>query len=215
MDVVLLCRDSGDDVEVGQAVVLHVGGGEAVKALLHPIGEDARNAQYLRARFTQDVHNVQNAAAGGDEVLDDDDLLARLKAAFDLVFAAVVLAGRAHIAHGKAHHVADDGRVRDACRACAHQDLRVGVIGADELAQRAFHLCAHLGRGQDQAVVAVDGTLDAAGPGEGLVRAEKDRADGEQALCNAAFQMLHFYLFSFQMISRLTRSVFPKYRVFR
>ena len=107
----MLRRYVGDDVKVGQAVVLHVGGGEAVKALLHTVGEDARNAQHLRARFAQDAHNVQNAAAGGDEVLDDDDLLARLKAALDLVLAAVVLAGRAHIAHGKAHHVADDGGV--------------------------------------------------------------------------------------------------------
>ena len=75
MDVILLRRYVGDDVKVGQAVVLHVGGGKAVKSLLHPIGEDARNAQHLRARLAQDVHNVQDASAGGDEVLDDDDLL--------------------------------------------------------------------------------------------------------------------------------------------
>ena len=32
MDIVLFRRYVGDDVKVGQAVVLHVGGGEAVKA---------------------------------------------------------------------------------------------------------------------------------------------------------------------------------------
>ena len=85
--------------------------------------DSARRAD-LRARFTQDVHNVQNASAGGDEVLDDDDLLTRLKAALDLVLAAVVLAGRAHIAHGKAHHMADDGGVGDARRARAHQQYK-------------------------------------------------------------------------------------------
>ena len=32
MDVVLLCRDGSDNVKICQAVVLHVRGGEAVKA---------------------------------------------------------------------------------------------------------------------------------------------------------------------------------------
>lgn len=93
-------RYVGDDVKVGQAVVLHVRGGKAVKPLLHAVGEDARNAEHLRARFAQDAHNVQNAAAGGDQIFNDDDLLTRLEATLDLILAAVILAGRAHIAHG-------------------------------------------------------------------------------------------------------------------
>ena len=100
VDIILFRRYVGDDVKVGQAVVLYVRGGKAVKPLLHAVGEDARNAEHLRARFAQDAHNVQNAAAGGDQIFNDDDLLTRLEATLDLILAAVILAGRAHIAMG-------------------------------------------------------------------------------------------------------------------
>ena len=76
--------------------------------------------------------------------------------------------------------MADDGGVGDARRARAHQYLHIGIVGANDLAQCAFHLRAHLGRGQDQAVVTVDRALDAAGPGEGLVRPQEHRADAQQ-----------------------------------
>ena len=104
----------------------------------------------------------------------------------------------------EAEQMRGDGGVGDARRARTHQHLHIGIVGANDLAQRTFHLRAHLGCGQNQAVVAVDGTLDAAGPSEGLVRAKEYCADGEQSLRDAAFQMLHFYLFSFQNVSLLT-----------
>ena len=61
-----------------------------------------------------DVHNVQNASTGGDDTLDATPTLTGL-ATLDLVLAAVILAGRTHIASWESfHHVADDGGAGDA-----------------------------------------------------------------------------------------------------
>ena len=40
-------------VEIGQRDVAHMGGGHAVKALLHAVGEQAGDPQHLRARIAQ------------------------------------------------------------------------------------------------------------------------------------------------------------------
>ena len=45
------------------------------------------------------------------------------------------------------------------------------------------------GGGEGQAVVAVNGAFDAAGPGERLVGAQKDRADAEKIMGNGVFQI--------------------------
>ena len=46
---------------------------------------------------------------------------------------------------------------------------------------------AYGGSGEGQAVVAVDGALDAAGPGEGLVRPQEHRADAQQIVGDFTF----------------------------
>ena len=74
--------------------------------------------------------------------------------------------------------MARDGGVGDARRRSAHENLHTGIVLADKVHQPLLHMGADLGGGEGQAVVAVDGALDAAGPGKGLVRAEEHRADG-------------------------------------
>ena len=55
----------------------------------------------------------------------------------------------------------------------AHQDLCLRVVVPDQLRKAVFHIQPHLRRGEGQAVVAVHRAFYAAGPGKGLVRAEK------------------------------------------
>ena len=204
LDIVLLHCNSSDHIKICQAHVLHVCRGQPLETLFHAVGEDAHHTEHLRACRAQNLHHVQNASAGGNEVLHHYDLLTLFKSSFDLVLPAMVLARAADIAHWKLHHVSDNGRVRDTCRARAHKHLRLRIFALNGLHDRRLHLRAHIGCSENQAIVAVDGAFDAAGPGEGLVRTEEYRTDGEQSLRNAAFQMLHFYLFSFQNVSLLT-----------
>ena len=60
-------------------------------------------------------------------------------------------------------------------------------MGADQLHQALLHGRADGGSGEGQAVVAVDGALDAAGPGEGLVRPQEHRADAQQIVGDFTF----------------------------
>ena len=87
-----------------------------------------------------------------------------------------------------AHDMAHDGGVGDACGGGAHQDLYFRVVLADQVHQALFHMGADGGRRQGQAVVAVDGALDAGSLGEGLVGPQKDRSDREQVMGNGVFQ---------------------------
>ena len=99
----------------------------------------------------------------------------------------MVLAAGADVAHGQAHEVAHDGGVGDARRRSAHENFHTGIVLADEVHQPLLHVGADLRGGEGQAVVAVDGAFNAAGPGEGLVRAEEHRADGEQVVGDGLF----------------------------
>ena len=83
--------------------------------------------------------------------------------------------------------MADDGGVGDARGGRAHQHLNLGKVLAHQRGQPLFDLGAHCGRGQRQAIVAIDGALDAAGPGEGLVGAEDDGLNAQKSLCNLLF----------------------------
>ena len=80
-------------------MILHPGLREALEALLHAIGEDGRHAQHLGPGVAQDLHDLEDAAAGRDQILYDDDLLPREKLPLDLVFPPVVLRTGANIAH--------------------------------------------------------------------------------------------------------------------
>ena len=188
-DVALLRTRAGDGVQIREAHVFDLRGGEPLHALFHAVGKDAHDAEHLRAGLPQHVHDLKDTAARGDQILHHDDLLALFQPPFDLVLAAVVLAGRAHIAHGKAHHMADDGGVGDAGRGRAHEHLRLRILAPDRLGDGALDQITRLGRGQDEAVVAVDGALDAAGPRERLLRAQKHCLDREQAARNFVFDI--------------------------
>ena len=186
-DVAAFGGHFGDDVEVGEAHVLHIGFGHAFEALLHAVGEDAGHAEHFGTGFTEHLDHVEHGTAGGDEVFDDHDLLAGFEAAFDLVAAAVVLGAGAHIAHGQAHDVAHDGGMGDAGGAGAHEHFAFGVDFTHDLSQAVFHVVAHFGRGQGEAVVAVHRALDAAGPGEGFVGAEEHGFDGKKVFGDKLF----------------------------
>ena len=72
------------------------------------------------------------------------------------------------------------GGMGDAGRGGSHQGLAAGIILADGFRQPGFDAVAYFRCAEDETVVAVDGALDATGPGKRLLRSEKDGADGEQ-----------------------------------
>ena len=184
-DITFLRAHLGDGIQVRQAHVLHAGLRHALHALLHAVGEDAHHAQHLSARFPQGLHGFQHAAAGGDQILHDHDLLALVQTALDAVLAAVVLIAGADVAHGQAQQVGGNGGVGDTGGGGAHQDLRLRILPLHGIGDGLLHLVPGFRSGEDQPVIAVDGALDAAGPGKGLLRAEKDRLDLQQTLGNA------------------------------
>ena len=118
-------------------------------------------------------------------------LLAGLETALDLVLTAVVLLAGPDVAHGQAQDMGGDGRVGDAGGGGAHQDLDVGVLLADDVSQGVLHIVADLRGRQGQPVVAIDGTLDAAGPGKGLPGPEKDGLDLQKILGNDGLDVFH------------------------
>ena len=186
-DVTAFGGDFGDNVEVGEAHVLHVSFGHAVEALLHAIGKDAGHAKHFGTGFAEHLHHVEHGATGGNKVFDDHDFLAGFEAAFNLVAAAVVLGAGAHITHGQAHDVAHDTGMGDTGGAGTHKHFTFGVVFAHDLGKAVFHLVTHFGGGEGQAVVAVHGALDAAGPGEGFVGAEEHSFDGKKAFGDKLF----------------------------
>ena len=86
-----------------------------------------------------------DAAAGGDEVLDDHDLLALFQLALDLVAAAVILGAGAHVAHGQAAGCGRRWR-RGRCRRwrCPSALRSPGSCLLDGLGEAVFHVQAHL-----------------------------------------------------------------------
>ena len=144
--------------------------GKPVQTLLEAVGEDRDDAKNFRAGIPQSLHHLNAASGSGDQVFHHHYLLALFQPALDAVLTAMVLVAGADIAHGQIHEMTHNGGVSDACGGGAHQHLGLWIVGADQLRQSLFHVGADGGGGQSQTVVAVDGTFDAAGPGEGLVR---------------------------------------------
>ena len=85
--------------------------------------------------------------------------------------------------------MADDGGVGDARGGGAHQDLDLGVVLLHHLGEGVFHVEAGRHIREDEAVVGIDGALDAARPGEGLVRAEEDGPDPQKVSCDLLFSV--------------------------
>ena len=84
-DVAGFYGDFDQRIIVGRRYVLYVCGRQPVKALLQAIGENRRDTQDFRARFAQHIDDVDAAAAGGDQIFDDDDLRPRLAASLNLI----------------------------------------------------------------------------------------------------------------------------------
>ena len=89
-----------------------------------------------------------------------------------------------------------NGGVGNACGGGSHQNFRLRVLPLHGIGNGLLHLVPGFRSGEDQPVIAVDRALDAAGPGKGLLRAEKDRLDLQQTLGNAHIDAVHS-LFSF------------------
>ena len=87
--------------------------------------------------------------------------------------------------------MADDGGVGNTGGGGAHQDFHGGEVLADQIHQTGFHMSADFGSGQSQAVVTVDGALDAGGPGEGLIGTQEHGADAQQVMGDGFFDT-HF-----------------------
>ena len=161
-----------------------MGRGQPLQPLLHPVGEDADDAQHLRPRVPEGLHHLNDAASGGDQILHHHHLPALFQPALNLVLPAMVLLSGADIAHGQPQQMGGDGGVGNAGGSGAHERFHVRVFPADGLGQGVLHIAAHLGVGEGQAVVAVHRALDAAGPDKGLLRAEEYRANLQQVLGN-------------------------------
>ena len=86
-----------------------------------------------------------------------------------------------------------DGGVGYARRGRAHEHFGLGELARHRLGYGGLDHTAHVGRREDEAVVAVDGALYAAGPGEGLLRPEEHRADGQKAAGHALFYFVHAF----------------------
>ena len=86
----------------------------------------------------------------------------------------------------EAEQMRGDGGVGDARRGGAHQNLRLRKLTVYRVRNGALDCLTHGGGGENEAVIAIDRAFDAARPGKRLLRAQKDRADGEQALSDPA-----------------------------
>jgi len=87
----------------------------------------------------------------------------------------------------------------------AHQHFDLGVVCANGLSQCIFHMVSHFGGGEGEAVVAVYGAFDAAGPCKGLFRTEEYGLDAEQIFCNKSLYIGHFNILQTQSTNSLTQ----------
>ena len=97
-------------------MVYRAGGSDAVEAALHAVGEYADDAEDFGSGFAQGLDHLDGAAAGGDEVFDDDDLGAGVHAALDAVRPSVRLCFTADITHRESEDGGRDGSMGDTCR---------------------------------------------------------------------------------------------------
>ena len=153
---------------------------QPLQALFHAIGKDTHDPQHLSPSFPDGLHHLDDAAAGGNEVLNDHHLLSRLQLSLNTVVTAMILGASPDVAHGKAQQVSRNGGVGDAGSAGPHQDLGLGKLSLYRIGNGLFHPVPDGRGGEDQTVITVDRALDPAGPGKGLLGAKKDGADGKQ-----------------------------------
>ncbi len=78
--------------------------------------------------------------------------------------------------------MAADGGVGDAGGGGAHEDFALGVVFAYEGDEAFLDVGADFGGGEGEAVVTVDGAVDAACPSKGVVGTEEDGSDGEEVV---------------------------------
>ena len=102
--------------------------------------------------------------------------------------------------------MAGNGGMCDAGRAGTHQHFSLRIVLLHGIGYGVLHEVAHLGRREDEAVVAIYGTLYTAGPGERLVRAQENGLDAQQAFGYFFFSHIFCDFASFiQSFSRRSR----------
>gem|GEM_PF-6047488 len=189
-DAALFLGHVHQDVQVAKGVVLRIRGCDALQAAFHPVGEDGDDAQHLGAGLPKGLDHLDGAAAGGDEVLDDDDFRAGVHLPLDPVRPAVGLGLAADVPHGQVQDGRRDGGVGDSGCGGTHKHFAIRVIALYKLRESVLHLLAHPGSGEGEAVVAVDRALDTAGPGERLLGTQENGADGEEGGGYLSFHIL-------------------------
>ncbi|MNM70164.1 hypothetical protein D3C81_817880 [compost metagenome] len=112
---------------VGQGLQRDARIGKGLHGFVQLIAEDRQYGQRLRPGVANGLRRLNRAAAGGDQILDDDNLLPRFDQTFDLILFAVPFGLIANVGHRQAQLLRSERRVRDAgrCRSGDHLGIRV------------------------------------------------------------------------------------------
>ncbi|MDB5253607.1 MAG: hypothetical protein JWP27_2776 [Flaviaesturariibacter sp.] len=156
--------------------------GEGFLRRVKAVVKDGHHPADPQPTLLQQLHNLQAALARGNEVLYDNNLLAGLKFTLDLVAQSMLFRLRPYINERKLQLVRDKSTPGDACRCHTCHQLCAGKLFENNVAQFALDEIADIRMGQDLAVIAIDGTFPAAGPGERLGRAQFHSLDLQQLL---------------------------------
>ena len=124
--------------------------------LLQLVGEQGEDADHRRSLSLDGLSGLEHRAAGGDEVLDHDDLGAVRDASFDLVAASVVLGGGTDIGHRGTETIGSQRGVGDASGGGPGDDVDLIEIRAHQLGQARGDEVTDLWVREGHAVVAVD-----------------------------------------------------------
>ena len=128
---------NGLELHIGDQVVV-----ETARGVRHVDLLDDGVWNFAGELGAQGLNGLQRAAAGGNQILDNDHFLARQKLSFDLIRASVILGRAPDVAHRNAHNVRRYRRVRYPGGRRAHERLGPGIVFLHRLGDGFFHLIA-------------------------------------------------------------------------
>ncbi|MNI42062.1 hypothetical protein D3C73_963340 [compost metagenome] len=169
---------------VGQGLQRHTCCRERFGGTVKLIAENSQHNQRNAPCFLNSLSGLDGAAAGGDQVLDYNDLLSRRDQALDLVLLAVAFGLVADVSHRQVQLVCYPGRMRDTRSSCARNNFSIRVGAGDCLDEGVGDVAPDFREGQCQAVITVDGGFNAGGPGKRVLRAQGYRTDLQQVTGN-------------------------------